>query len=1418
MAAGFKDDCKPSPAVKFEVALSSASSGLPLTGASSSSSTSPTQSLPNARTTTARYWQEGKTRLMTCPWCRETLSYNTKSDLYYHYVRHLKDELCRLNKSETHCDYCNVEILPKDIARHVGVKHKKIEEFVPDWAKFRKISKGNGHVANGFKSYKLNDEVSANTAAKQSCLPDETATNTAEQNAAHDITARQIDSLVNTSGHDDSIVESLPKPSSSVNDSAQENGNLRYIHLCSLCTSTANSGKEWKFKRHYVTHFHLQFLERNGSSEVCSLCKKRFNKACMLSRHLGINHKWVDTCTKETAEQTKGTKGVKISAGVENTTGVKYEEDDICDSEAKVVKEDSLDTDNVTASTKKEDFIGESAKSAQDEESSDRTDKIKESANEKHTAIELGEDTVKKTNMNGTQSENCMANSAGKIVTCYFCGKDVKNLNRSDLYKHYISHMREELFEINTSSSECTLCQKEFVKPSDLAKHVGLTHGKIDILIPDHAKVPPTLSSRKEKQKSITRRRKSNLAESSRSCTTTVPSSVPLAPLNCRRASSFSVVEAVTLKTPRPTFPAKAAKLKPDQLTREKTFAKFLSCFLCKEKILNNLSKFTRHYVKHFGKELLEDNNGDTSVCTLCGMTQIKGEMQRHLAYNHSLVNKYVPYHARFKRNNPEPHVIRRKHCFQCSQELVYKTMPELYSHYVQHYRKELECLNSKGEVGKCCICKVSLALGEVAEHLGIQHEQVENFIPEQARFGREEFRPASQSQLSTKSLSASSSSSQSITTASEESAVTTSSQYVNASTSHASIYIVEPSSPNQSNPSQGIINGRETTPESTALREFLELVEDKADQRGQRSPASVVSLGSIVLEKVKPRRRRSSCQEEWIVNKKLKRKHKDFPIEDDEDIDESPKDRCVQGRPSNGYDTTEEDTNDHNCSIGAPTTPCNHTVETEDITLTYIGSIEYKSEMAEVGKEGHGSEENICVHQREASPSSSRRPLAQSSPAKLRPGSPLAQSSQADFRPGSPIRRPQASPWNSRPGSPTGRPLAQSSPANSRPGSPIRRPMAQSSAANSRPGSPLRRPLAESSPANSRPESPIDPTIAGSRRDSQVCKIDTPISAGPSSFASDPISLPQPEPLQDILISSSQPSSSTSLLLPPMATSPPLRSPQPASSPLPPSLPSAPPPPLPLPASSPEPDNELNTSCELIEDLSETSFNTSNSEPVDEFFHPSSVINPAVKLTAYKSKQRGRILQKKSSLSPKDKQKKMRKRKQTGKTCQETNLVLSGRQKSFVKIRIKKTNVPTDTNCSNVSQPKRTSRKKNKLVKSSGQLKLKLKRSNSEMDRPTAASVKAGKSEEFLYCHICKNKFASGFRPVANAANNGGIMLLWLCSSCHAARDSVCVCSAAYSVVDQFQECRRCENLFHAKCLERTSFSKKILCGQCQA
>ena len=210
-----------------------------------------------------------------------------------------------------------------------------------------------------------------------------------------------------------------------------------YINLCSQCSSLADSGKGWKFKRHYVTHFHAQFLGRNGSRDSCSLCGETFKKASMLSRHLGINHKWLDTCNQEAAEQ--ATVGF---AGPSNF------------SKATISKERRI--------------VGTKPR------------------------------------------EETSSDTAGIVLFCYLCGKDVKNLIRSDLYRHYVTHYSLEILEMNRSSTECSFCHKEFVKPSDLARHVGVAHDKIDLIIPDCAKiaVPP---SGKRYLKSISRRSTSYL-------------------------------------------------------------------------------------------------------------------------------------------------------------------------------------------------------------------------------------------------------------------------------------------------------------------------------------------------------------------------------------------------------------------------------------------------------------------------------------------------------------------------------------------------------------------------------------------------------------------------------------------------------------------------------------------------------------------------------------------------------------------------------------------------------------------------------------------------------------------------------------------------------------------------------------------
>ena len=1204
----------------------------------------------------ARYYDASKTREMLCPWCSRRVQYNNKTDLNYHYVRHLSKQLRELNKSDTVCDFCNREVLSKDIARHIGVKHNKVDDFIPEHAKYKSTKL---HKA---KECPEQPKVSVDQSQPETEINKLEAAKTSAHSTEEAFEAQDEKELI--SGEKDAVKPTDPIENVSIEQQISALPPLGSSHYipgktreleCPWCKRTVQYNIKSELYNHFIQHLQMEIRSIQASDVLCNICG--FEAKQGVRKHVAFTHNKIEEFIPEYAKYRPQLDD--RTSKVKRDKTIKNKRTDIVN-----ISNSDITTDTANATNTAESIVDITATAEKTRPETETAD-----ADYRNNCKPLPESIKNQVEIETKPKKNNRITA--KNSTCFFCKKDVDSSQKTVLYRHYVTHFKDDLLEFNNSSTECTFCEKTLSGEKELAKHIGVTHDKIEILIPEHAKFDCLHKIKIEPN--LVNESSSNSKRSRQPNKTT------------KKLKGIS-----SLPSPhKSTAPTTQNPSKPTALV------KTINCFLCQESLPYQKAHLYRHYTKHF-KEKLMEHHPARDVCAICGNTQSSGEMPRHLAITHELIHNFIPNFARFVK---EKEVELSMDCFECSEKIIYKNKVELYTHYKQHLRKQ-ELLSLNPHESECSVCGLEVGAEEMEHHLGVEHDKVELFIPDAAKFKELTSTDTSSSSpirtpvalLAT--YTTSSSSPKRTPVSLSTTATSTSSQDCKYEPNRSDLKIVT-----------------EIIPEMMCILE-------KVTEAPKESKA--IKFGSIVLEKIS---RKTKRNEDWVVNKKFKKKDQKVRPQSPEVLNETDKDSdgnqgvsnvdavdYIVGNQESFFNKKEDSAVEANTTLGY----------NENLGMNDISSVNSDTTYEK-------QDQNRSFVEPEVEGTFTRR---------------------------------------------------------------------------LRSLSPLRNPIAQSSPVVSRSNSP------------------EPVS---SSFVV--------------------------------------------------SRPNSPVPGQPQVSSSPEPTSEHNASCDLIEDLSETSFNASNSEPSDEFIGE----NDSTKFYRYldskkgeeacaRPKSRGRILKRKSQSSgtsfisptPKSKRKSRHKSNDNSSNLYVEDKLPSSPNCLPVKIPIfKKKHKYYEDEDFKPSRSKATKSKPLKSAKRSVKKKItgkvssilgkfkstaKTKKSQNKITKKKTANkaVKPGNSVQkatgvngvslerkspclcgevvapshfdHITCHTCKNKFHANC-----VCRDDDSKLLWMCQPCHGSTTTVCVCAAQYSSSDEFHQCRSCEMYFHPKCLDRSSFSKKIVCFKCR-
>ena len=641
---------------------------------------------------------------LTCFFCSQYLEDSRRSRVYGHYYSHFKNEIMASNSSQTVCDICSIELASvNDLARHLGVKHDKLEQFLPESARIvktvpKKENNDQVKIVKPFPKKENDDDVKiVKTSSKminneQGKMEKEASEGDVEkENIYLDESSEEESSDEDT--NDNSYTPGR-RHSTSKRKLRKMNSEIREIE-CFGCSRFLDSSPRSRLYEHYVNHIEVEkLLESNTSRSTCDKCGKRFVQPRWLARHIGLTHDKVEELIPEHArfrtiqeseiQLQKSSAKVDVKISIVNTKSSHWKgSDEVKVLAEEVDKTEPKDGNESIDDNEKKVFSKEAVKEAKDE----------------HNGSQL-EDSDEETDLSFNSKTTKTLAEKGRQIQCHFCSKLVIYPCKSILYRHYLSHLRKQILESCSNDTVCDVCGKEC---GDLAKHVGLTHGVIEDLLPDQARF------RKEKKwenqlKAISAIEKDQQAE-------VEVESINSSELNSTENGILAIV-----------------------------------CYLCSKSVeYKSKSMLYCHYAQHLKHEILKSNSS-SSVCDFCNSEFDPGNifnLARHIGLVHGKVEELIPEYAKAQPKRKEKGIKKdgsyeegksnEMVCYHCSETIVYSRREQLYLHYIRHLRKELSNSNSNQEV--CDICKKPNP--DIARHVGIVHDKVDDFIPDYARISK---------------------------------------------------------------------------------------------------------------------------------------------------------------------------------------------------------------------------------------------------------------------------------------------------------------------------------------------------------------------------------------------------------------------------------------------------------------------------------------------------------------------------------------------------------------------------------------------------------------------------------------------------------------------------------------------------------
>ena len=233
-------------------------------------------------------------------------------------------------------------------------------------------------------------------------------------------------------------------------------------------------------------------------------------------------------------------------------------------------------------------------------------------------------------------------------VTCEFCSKVIAYQSRQVLYRHYSTHFKDNLLSMNTSQGECDFCELQVSPEIEMVRHIGAVHEKVEIFLPDHLKLSDTgkkQSNVKDLPEVGAGRRRTRLSRR-------------LSNSSERNGASS---EKIVNSTPKRDL-AKSSRDKPTSKCSKTS--NLYRCFSCPFK--KTIYKSARHimyghYAKHFNGKLIKYMSGNS--CNICDYSvpdsgaSSKQNLRKHVAIVHDVLDKLLPEHAKINRAGKKAHV-----------------------------------------------------------------------------------------------------------------------------------------------------------------------------------------------------------------------------------------------------------------------------------------------------------------------------------------------------------------------------------------------------------------------------------------------------------------------------------------------------------------------------------------------------------------------------------------------------------------------------------------------------------------------------------------------------------------------------------------------------------------------------------------
>jgi len=304
--------------------------------------------------------------------------------------------------------------------------------------------------------------------------------------------------------------------------------------------------------------------------------------------------------------------------------------------------------------------------------------------------------------------------------SCELCVQDFSNVPISSLAYHYCNHFSNKMqiyFSRFYYGETCKICKKKFKTLDSLMFHIGVRHGKINIIL-GAEQLKPVRFPKKKKAKT-----------------------------SSEFQTSIFTKEKVLKAFVEPKQES-GSNLNSDQLqiSREKLESK--TCFIC-DKSSGSLANLRQHICTHFWNDLKTisaDASIDEKTCGICKEKSPSAtQLIKHIAITHGKLDEIleskgyptlnknskkcpVPRNKAPRRNSTSD-IKEIRECEICNKE--FETVSKLGQHMVTgHFLKEIRDTYKSLYNGKeCVLCNNAYTRNVFVMHIGATHNKLDEVL-----------------------------------------------------------------------------------------------------------------------------------------------------------------------------------------------------------------------------------------------------------------------------------------------------------------------------------------------------------------------------------------------------------------------------------------------------------------------------------------------------------------------------------------------------------------------------------------------------------------------------------------------------------------------------------------------------------------